>query len=68
MGKANLTTPPTKKQLYSLHLVPMIFAIPSIIGSLYIMQHVVRSKTRRTKPLTRILLGMSSMDLIFFRS
>ena len=65
MGNANLTMPPTEAQLQALQVVPMVAALPSIAGATYIVQHVLRSHHRRKRTLTRLLLGMSSMDLIF---
>ena len=48
-----------------LALVPKFTSIPSIIGSLYIVQHVLRSSKRRQRTYHRLLAVMSIMDFIY---
>jgi hypothetical protein len=65
MGNANLQAPFTEGQLLGLQIVRSIVSIPSIIAATYIIQHVLRSPKRRQRTATRIILGMSTMDLMF---
>lgn len=65
MGNANLKPPMTEAQYNAMAIIRIVFSIPSVIGSIYIVQHVMRSKKRRERTRFRILLGMSMMDLIF---
>lgn len=53
------------KWAWPIQLARLIASIPSIIGALYIIQHVLRSEKRRKRAFTRILLVMSMMDLVF---
>ena len=55
----------TYEQSLALAIVRSVFSIPSLIGSAYIMQHVLRSAKRREQGFTRIMLGMASMDFLF---
>jgi len=43
-------------------IVHMLISLISLSGSMYIIQHVLRSKKRRNEALTQIMLGMSCMD------
>jgi len=45
--------------------MPKFTSMFSIAGSLYIIIHVARSKKRRRRVYTRLMLGMSAMDLIW---
>lgn len=65
MGNANVKAPPTLDQLYAFHWVCVGCSMPSVIATIYMIQHVLRSKQRRRRTLTRILLGMSCMDFLF---
>ncbi|CAJ1953969.1 unnamed protein product [Cylindrotheca closterium] len=53
------------EQQMVLALVPKITAIPSIVGSVYIVQHVLRSSKRRQRTYHRLLAAMSTMDFIY---
>jgi len=55
----------TPSQQLFMVLCPKFTSIPSLLGSLYIMQHVLRSPKRRHRLYTRIMLGMSCMDFIW---
>jgi len=48
-----------------LALVPKFTSLPSIVGSAYIVQHVLRSRKRRQKTYHRLLALMSAMDFIY---
>jgi len=63
MGRFN--PPFTTAQGKALAVLPKIFAFPSILGSIYIIQHVLRNGKRSKRVYHRLLLSMSSMDLIF---
>ena len=54
----------TLKQQIAIAIMPKITASFSIIGSLLILQHIVRSPKRHTICYHRLLLGLSSMDAI----
>ena len=49
----------------NLAVLYMSFSIPSILGSVYIMQDVLRSKKRRASVFHRIMVGMASIDMIY---
>mmetsp|Transcript_34268 Transcript_34268/g.83123 ORF Transcript_34268/g.83123 Transcript_34268/m.83123 type:complete len:429 (+) Transcript_34268:93-1379(+) len=53
------------EQQMVLALVPKFTAIPSIVGSVYIVQHVLRSRKRRQRTYHRLLALMSAMDFIY---
>jgi hypothetical protein len=57
--------PFSQSQLMFLAIVPKITSIPSIIGSTFIIQHVIRSKKRRSQVYHRLLLSMSIADCIW---
>ena len=65
MGNANLRTPPTPANMKGFHWARSLAAIPSIFGSILMIQHILRSRKRRSRTISRVLLGMSSNDLIF---
>ena len=46
-------------------LVPRLASVFSILGSLYIIQHVLRSKKRLGRIYHRLLLGLSANDCLF---
>lgn len=58
------TPPLTLNQQKALAIIPKITASMSILGSGFIMQHVIRSRKRRRLCYHRLLLGMSVMDSI----
>ena len=61
----NKWTPPlTLNQQIAIAIMPKITASFSIIGSLLILQHIIRSPKRRAICYHRLLLGLSSMDVI----
>lgn len=45
-------------------IAPKPFALLSILGSGYILQHIFRKKERRTQVYHRILIGLSIYDII----
>jgi heme A synthase len=51
--------------LVALHTTKTVSCTLSIIGATFIIQHVLRSKKRRQRVLTRLILVMSVMDFIF---
>jgi hypothetical protein len=61
----NFTPPFSERQQKAIALAPKFFAFPSIVGSFFIVQHVLRSKKRRGGVYHRILLLMSFQDLIY---
>jgi len=65
MGNANVKGPPTPAQWHALAIFKMVLSIPSLLGSAFIIQHIVRSEARRQRVFSRLMLGMSLMDLIF---
>ena len=58
------TPPLTLSQQIALAIIPKITSALSILGSVYITQHILRSPKRRSLCYHRILLGMSIMDII----
>ena len=65
MGNAHVRAPPTEQQAVGLEISKMLASVPSIVGAAFIVQHVVRSRERRQRPFSRIMLGMSTMDLLY---
>ena len=65
MGNANLTAPPTLEQIKGFHWARSMSAIPSIFGSAFMIQHILRSRKRRRRTISRILLGMACHDFIY---
>lgn len=65
MGNPRFTFPFTERQLKANALVPKFASVPAIAGSLFIVQHVLRSKKRRGRVYHRILLMMSAHDFLF---
>ena len=61
----NFQPPFTAGQQKAIALVPKFFASPSIVGSIFIVQHVLRSPKRRQGVYHRILLLMSVHDFIY---
>lgn len=61
----NLTPPFTEAQEKFLAICPKVTAAPSIIAAAYMVQHVLRSPSRRNRTYNRVILGMSSMDFIY---
>ena len=55
----------TEKEIIGLHVVRTTACIASIIGSVFVLQNVLRSPTRRRRVMTRLLVGMALMDLLF---
>jgi hypothetical protein len=51
--------------LVALHTTKTVSCTLSIIGASFILQHILRSPKRRQRVLTRLILVMSCMDLIF---
>lgn len=49
----------------NLAILYMAFSVPSIIGSVYIMQTVLKSKRRRGSVFHRLMLGMASIDFVY---
>jgi len=49
----------------SLAIVPKPFAILSLIGSSYIVYHILRNSKRRKAVQYQILLGLSLSDILF---
>jgi hypothetical protein len=64
MGGSSFTPPFSERQLKAVAIVPKLAAFPSILGSLFIIQHVLRSKERRNRVYHRILLFMGIHDFI----
>lgn len=64
MGR-NFSPPFSERQLKAVAIAPKIAAFPSILGSLFIIQHVLLSKKRRGRVYHRILLLMSINDFIY---
>lgn len=65
MGNANVKGPATESQTIALTISRTAFSIPSLVGSLYIVQHVIRCPKRRRRVFSRLMLAMSAMDCIF---
>ena len=65
MGNPRFTFPFTERQLRANALVPKFASVPAIVGSVFIIQHVIKNKKRRGRVYHRILLMMSIHDLIF---
>lgn len=65
MSRSRFTAPFSESQLKAAAIVPKVAAFPSILGSLFIVQHVLRSKKRRGRVYHRILLWMSVNDFIY---
>jgi hypothetical protein len=69
MPNARFTPPFTLTQQKVLALVPKVTAVPSILGSLYIIQHALRSLALRSpsdkRVYHRLLVAMSTMDFIY---
>ena len=63
MGRFN--PPLSETQARALSVLPHIMGIPSIIGSAFIVQQVLRSPRRRGRIYHRLLCSMSAMDFIF---
>jgi hypothetical protein len=63
--RTNLTPPFSEGQLKAVAILPKFAAFPSILGSLFIVQHVLRSKKRRNRVYHRILLFMNINDFIW---
>ena len=49
----------------NLAILYMTFSVPSILGSVYIVQDVLKSKKRRSSVFHRIMVGMASIDMIY---
>ncbi|CAB9524745.1 expressed unknown protein [Seminavis robusta] len=65
-GSHSRFTPPfSVSQQRFLAICPKFSSSFSIVGSLYIIQHVLRSPSRRQRVYTRLLLVMSGMDLMY---
>ena len=62
---ANPITPHPSALLMGLPIARTLSSIPSVMGSFFIVQHVLRDPRRRHRTLTRILLGMAANDLLF---
>lgn len=59
-------TPPfTDEIMRTLAIVPKVTSVPSIIGSSFIIQDVLRNKKRRGQVYHRLMVGMSTMDLLW---
>lgn len=65
MGNTNVKGPLTEGQLNAATILKIVCSIPSLMGSAYIFQHVVRSNKRRRRVFTRLMLAMASMDFLF---
>jgi len=65
MVRPRFKAPFSLEQQQFLALCPKITALPSIVGSAYIVQHIVRSPKRCRRVYHRLLLGMSVMDFIW---
>jgi hypothetical protein len=65
MGNANVKGIPTEEQRDALTILRMVFNIPSLFGSAYIIQHILRSKKRRNRVFTRLMASMSLMDFMY---
>jgi hypothetical protein len=65
MPNSRFVAPFSESQLKAAAIVPKVAAFPSILGSLFIIQHVLRSKKRRGRVYHRILLLMSVNDLVY---
>ena len=65
MGNANVKGRPTEAQTNAQTILQIVTSVPSLLGSLYIIYHILRSKKRRSKVFSRLMLAMSSMDFIF---
>eukprot|EP00529_Nitzschia_sp_RCC80_P022739 CAMPEP_0113452398 /NCGR_PEP_ID=MMETSP0014_2-20120614/6826_1 /TAXON_ID=2857 /ORGANISM="Nitzschia sp." /LENGTH=487 /DNA_ID=CAMNT_0000343769 /DNA_START=88 /DNA_END=1551 /DNA_ORIENTATION=+ /assembly_acc=CAM_ASM_000159 len=67
MGNANerLFSPPTPSQIKGMYWARSMPAIPSVVATVTVMQHIVRSKRRRSRTISRVLLLMSCMDFVF---
>lgn len=65
MPKSRFVAPFSDSQLKAAAIVPKVAAFPSILGSLFIVQHVLRSKKRRGRVYHRILLLMSANDFVY---
>ena len=59
-----MATSLTQSQQIALAIIPKATSSLSIIGSVYILQHVCRSRKRRARCYHRLLLGMSAMDVV----
>jgi hypothetical protein len=61
----HFTPPFSERQIKATAIVPKVFSFPAILGSLFIIQHILRSKKRRSRVYHRILLWMSVHDFIY---
>ena len=59
------TPPYSTSQKQALAIVPKVGASLSLIGSLFILQDILRDPSRRQKLQFRLLLGMSLLDAMF---
>ena len=64
MGNAHLKGWPNEDQLFAMQIARIFVSIPSILGASYIVQHVLRSRKRRGRSVTRIIGSMSAHDLL----
>lgn len=55
--------PPIEQK--ALAVVPKIVTVPSFLGSVYIVQHVLKNRERRSRTYHRLLLGMALHDCLF---
>ena len=60
-----MAPPPIPQHNSALTAVRVSFSIPSLLGALYIVQHVGRSPSRRHRVFARLMMGMSCMDLFY---
>lgn len=65
MVPSRFTPPFTPTQQKVLALIPKVTAVPSLVGSAYIIQHVLRKRQSQRKTYHRILLVMSAMDFLY---
>lgn len=46
-------------------IAPKVVAFPSLVASVFLVQHILRSRKLRGRVYTRILLGMAAHDIIY---
>lgn len=65
-GNSSKYTPPFSDEIMkTVAITPKCTALPSIIGSCFIIQDVLRNKKHRRQVYHRIMVGMSVMDLLW---
>ena len=65
MGRSRFLPPFSDSQLKAVAIVPKFASFPSIVGSVFLVQHILKSSKRRGHVYHRILLLMSVHDVIY---